>query len=125
MFETATKVGSGQRHQPEQTLWRRPPCSTISTLRSRKVRSSCCSARQAAARRRSCRIIAGLEMPDTGRILLHGKDVTELPARERGTGVIFQSYALFPENDRRAKYRLWSKIAGSASERIFEKRSMN
>src|SRR5436190_16225666 len=43
------------------------------------------------------RIIAGLEMPDTGRIVLHGKDVTELPARERGTGVIFQSYALFPK----------------------------
>ena len=43
------------------------------------------------------RIIAGLEMPDTGRILLHGKEVTELPARERGTGVIFQSYALFPK----------------------------
>ena len=43
------------------------------------------------------RIIAGLEMPDTGRILLHGRDVTELPARERGTGVIFQSYALFPK----------------------------
>src|SRR3954453_21344538 len=43
------------------------------------------------------RIIAGLEMPDIGRILLHGKNVTELPARERGTGVIFQSYALFPK----------------------------
>lgn len=43
------------------------------------------------------RIIAGLEMPDTGSIILHGKDVTELPARERGTGVIFQSYALFPK----------------------------
>jgi sulfate/thiosulfate transport system ATP-binding protein len=42
------------------------------------------------------RIIAGLEMPDTGRVILHGKDVTELPARERGVGVIFQSYALFP-----------------------------
>lgn len=42
------------------------------------------------------RIIAGLEEPDTGRIVLHGKDVTELPARERGVGVIFQSYALFP-----------------------------
>jgi ABC-type Fe3+/spermidine/putrescine transport system ATPase subunit len=27
---------------------------------------------------------------------LHGKDVTDLPARERGVGVIFQSYALFP-----------------------------
>ncbi|OLE51679.1 MAG: hypothetical protein AUG51_21875 [Acidobacteria bacterium 13_1_20CM_3_53_8] len=42
------------------------------------------------------RIIAGLEEPDTGRVILHGKDVTELPARERGVGVIFQNYALFP-----------------------------
>ena len=42
------------------------------------------------------RIVAGLEQPDTGRVVLHGKDVTELPARERGVGVIFQSYALFP-----------------------------
>jgi ABC-type Fe3+/spermidine/putrescine transport system ATPase subunit len=43
------------------------------------------------------RIIAGLEMPYTGKVVLHGKDVTELPARERGVGVIFQSYALFPK----------------------------
>ena len=42
------------------------------------------------------RIIAGLEQPDTGRVILHGRDVTDLPARERGVGVIFQSYALFP-----------------------------
>ena len=43
------------------------------------------------------RIIAGLELPNDGRIILHGKDVTNLPARERGTGVIFQNYALFPK----------------------------
>jgi putative spermidine/putrescine transport system ATP-binding protein len=43
------------------------------------------------------RIIAGLEQPYTGKIILHGRDVTELPARERGVGVIFQSYALFPK----------------------------
>lgn len=43
------------------------------------------------------RIIAGLEMPDSGMIVLHGKDVTKQPARMRGTGVIFQSYALFPK----------------------------
>src|SRR5438270_3686398 len=42
------------------------------------------------------RIMSGLEEPDTGRVILHGKDVTELPARERGVGVIFQAYALFP-----------------------------
>ena len=43
------------------------------------------------------RIIAGLEQPYTGRVILHGKNVTDLPARERGVGVIFQSYALFPK----------------------------
>ncbi|HEX8492362.1 MAG TPA: ABC transporter ATP-binding protein [Pyrinomonadaceae bacterium] len=42
------------------------------------------------------RIIAGLEEPDTGRVILHGKEVTDMPARERGVGVIFQAYALFP-----------------------------
>lgn len=43
------------------------------------------------------RIISGLESPDTGKVILHNRDVTNLPARERGTGVIFQSYALFPK----------------------------
>jgi len=43
------------------------------------------------------RVIAGLEQPYTGRVVLHGRDVTDLPARERGVGVIFQSYALFPK----------------------------
>lgn len=43
------------------------------------------------------RIIAGLEMPDSGMVILHGKNVTKLPARLRGTGVIFQNYALFPK----------------------------
>lgn len=42
------------------------------------------------------RIIAGLEEPDTGSVILHGRDVTSVPARERGVGVIFQDYALFP-----------------------------
>jgi len=43
------------------------------------------------------RVISGLESPGTGQVILHGKDVTNLPARLRGTGVIFQSYALFPK----------------------------
>ena len=34
------------------------------------------------------RIIAGLEQPYTGQIILHNKDVTELPARERGVGFV-------------------------------------
>jgi sulfate/thiosulfate transport system ATP-binding protein len=43
------------------------------------------------------RIIAGLEKPDSGSVILHNKNVTNLPSRERGIGVIFQSYALFPK----------------------------
>ena len=31
------------------------------------------------------RIIAGLDLPDSGRVILHGKDVTQLPARQRGS----------------------------------------
>ncbi len=42
------------------------------------------------------RIIAGLEIPDAGTVLLGGDDVTDLPAQRRGVGFVFQSYALFP-----------------------------
>ena len=41
------------------------------------------------------RIIAGLESADTGRVLFDGRDVTNLAARERGVGFVFQHYALF------------------------------
>lgn len=43
------------------------------------------------------RIISGLEMQDEGRVAFDGRDVSQLPARLRSTGVIFQSYALFPK----------------------------
>jgi ABC-type Fe3+/spermidine/putrescine transport system ATPase subunit len=42
------------------------------------------------------RLIAGLEVPDSGEIFLHGKRVDHLRARDRNVGVIFQHYALFP-----------------------------
>src|ERR1700712_4891350 len=41
------------------------------------------------------RALAGLTHIDHGRLSLHGRDVTELPARERGVGLVFQHYALF------------------------------
>jgi putative spermidine/putrescine transport system ATP-binding protein len=42
------------------------------------------------------RMVAGLLDVDRGRILLEGRDVTHDPANRRGMGVVFQSYALFP-----------------------------
>jgi len=40
-------------------------------------------------------VIAGLEQPDTGQVLLNDEDVTATPARERGVGMVFQHYAAF------------------------------
>ena len=41
------------------------------------------------------RMIAGLTQPTNGRILLHGRDVTDLPPQDRGTGFVFQNYSIF------------------------------
>jgi sulfate transport system ATP-binding protein len=45
------------------------------------------------------RILAGLERPDTGRVLHDGKDLLDRPARERDVGLVFQHYALFRHLD--------------------------
>ena len=42
------------------------------------------------------RIIAGLEYPDEGRVVVAGQDVTDLPANRRQVNTVFQHYALFP-----------------------------
>src|SRR6478735_9038414 len=42
------------------------------------------------------RMIAGLELPTSGSILIGGADVTRIPASERDVSMVFQSYALFP-----------------------------
>ena len=41
------------------------------------------------------RVIAGLEQPDKGLVVLDGQDLTASPARERGVGFVFQHYAAF------------------------------
>jgi multiple sugar transport system ATP-binding protein len=42
------------------------------------------------------RMVAGLETPDGGTVTIGGRDVTTLPARDRGLSMVFQSYAIFP-----------------------------
>ena len=42
------------------------------------------------------RVIAGLEVQTAGRIELAGRDISRLPPAERDYGIVFQSYALFP-----------------------------
>jgi multiple sugar transport system ATP-binding protein len=42
------------------------------------------------------RTIAGLETPDSGRVLMDGRDITQAEPRERDMAMVFQSYALYP-----------------------------
>jgi iron(III) transport system ATP-binding protein len=42
------------------------------------------------------RVIAGLETQDRGRVYFEGRDVSSLPVSRRNVGIVFQSYALFP-----------------------------
>ncbi|MEW6285665.1 MAG: ABC transporter ATP-binding protein [Chloroflexota bacterium] len=42
------------------------------------------------------RMVAGFESPTTGRIILNGEDITDRPPNQRNVGMVFQSYALFP-----------------------------
>jgi putative spermidine/putrescine transport system ATP-binding protein len=42
------------------------------------------------------RMIAGFELPSSGRVLLDGRDVSQLPPYERDVNTVFQDYALFP-----------------------------
>ncbi len=45
------------------------------------------------------RIIAGLESASSGKVIVNGRDVTDLPPAQRGIAMVFQNYALFPHLD--------------------------
>lgn len=47
------------------------------------------------------RVVAGLEEPDSGRVLYDGQDMAEVPPKDRGIGMVFQNYALYPHMESR------------------------
>ncbi len=74
------------------------------------------------------RIIAGLLQPDSGKLLLDGKDITAAPPAKRSLGIVFQNYALFEnmtvlENVAYAA-RLKAKREKSATKQEIEQRAM-
>jgi putative spermidine/putrescine transport system ATP-binding protein len=63
------------------------------------------------------RIIAGLEVPDEGgKVLFDGKDMTKVPIERRNVGMVFQSYALFPNMSVAENIGYGLKIRGVAKE---------
>ncbi|MFO0678965.1 MAG: sn-glycerol-3-phosphate ABC transporter ATP-binding protein UgpC [Polyangiaceae bacterium] len=60
------------------------------------------------------RLVAGLETADEGTIALAGKDVTELPPRDRDVAMVFQSYALYPHLTVRENLAFGLRLRGAS-----------
>ena len=64
------------------------------------------------------RLIAGLETPTSGRILIDGRDVTALPPQARDLAMVFQSYALYPHKNVRDNLAFGLRVRGLVHEDI-------
>ncbi|HUR93343.1 MAG TPA: sn-glycerol-3-phosphate ABC transporter ATP-binding protein UgpC [Gemmatimonadales bacterium] len=64
------------------------------------------------------RMIAGLETPTAGRVLIGDRDVTALPPQERDIAMVFQSYALYPHMTVRQNLGFGLRMRGAAHEAI-------
>jgi thiamine transport system ATP-binding protein len=64
------------------------------------------------------RVIAGLQRPDAGRILLDGVDLAPVPPHRRGIGLVFQDHALFPHRDVFGNVAFGLRMRGDTPERI-------
>ena len=64
------------------------------------------------------RMIAGFEAASSGRIFIDNDDVTHTPSSQRNIGMVFQSYALFPNMNVAANIGFGLKVAGESREAI-------
>ena len=64
------------------------------------------------------RLIAGLDEPTAGRILIGGRDVTRVPPQERDLAMVFQSYALYPHKTVRDNLAFGLRMRGRARPEI-------
>ncbi len=64
------------------------------------------------------RMVAGFEKPSRGEILINGKDITHIPANKRNIGMVFQSYALFPNLTVANNIGFGLKVKGEKSDLI-------
>ncbi len=62
------------------------------------------------------RVVAGLQRPSAGRVLVGGREITGVPPHRRGIGLVFQDAALFPHRDVAANVGFGPRVAGLASD---------
>jgi len=64
------------------------------------------------------RVVAGLQPPDEGRVLLDGKDLAGVPPHRRGVGLVFQDHALFPHRDVFGNIAFGLRMRGDSPEQV-------
>ena len=64
------------------------------------------------------RVIAGLQAPDSGRVLLDGVDLASTPPHRRGIGLVFQDHALFPHRDVADNVAFGLRMRGDSTEQV-------
>lgn len=64
------------------------------------------------------RMVAGFEQPTAGQILVEGRDLTTVPANKRNIGMVFQSYALFPNMTVAGNIGFGLKVAGKPKREV-------
>ena len=67
------------------------------------------------------RVVAGLERPDAGRVLLDGRDLASVPAHRRGIGLVFQDHALFQHRDVEGNVAFGLRMRGDPPTRAKER----
>jgi putative spermidine/putrescine transport system ATP-binding protein len=63
------------------------------------------------------RIVAGFEAPTTGRVVVEGKDLTNVPANKRDMGMVFQAYSLFPNMTAEANVEFGLRVRRQGGEK--------
>ncbi len=64
------------------------------------------------------RVVAGLQQPDSGRVLLDGVDLAPVPAHRRGIGLVFQDHALFQHRDVEGNVGFGLRMRGDPPESV-------
>jgi thiamine transport system ATP-binding protein len=64
------------------------------------------------------RVVAGLQTPDSGRVLLDGADLVRTPPHRRGIGLVFQDHALFPHRDVAENLTFGLRMRGDTPEKV-------
>jgi thiamine transport system ATP-binding protein len=64
------------------------------------------------------RVIAGLHVPDVGKVVVDGRDLAGVPPHRRGIGLVFQDHALFPHRDVAGNVGFGLRMRGDGAETI-------